>query len=104
MGTGDVRGATPLWVASFSANGGGLFGNDSEYRFESSPYEDNDLIGDLNGFSGGIGYSFGGSRLDLAFSRTEQDVNAFFFDSGINSAAMVNRINTNISLGYTFKF
>ena len=37
VGTGDVRGATPLWVASFSANGGGLFGNDSEYRFESSP-------------------------------------------------------------------
>lgn len=74
------------------------------YRFESSPYEDSDLVGDLNGFSGGIGYSFGGSRLDLAFSRTEQDVNAFFFDSGINSAAMVNRINTNISLGYTFKF
>ncbi|MEW2923193.1 aromatic hydrocarbon degradation protein [Muricauda sp. ANG21] len=74
------------------------------YRFESSPYEDSDLVGDLNGFSGGIGYSFGGSRLDLAFSRTEQDVNAFFFDSGINSAAMVNRINTNISLGYTIKF
>ena len=37
VGTGDVRGATPLWVASFSANGGGLFGDDSEYRFESSP-------------------------------------------------------------------
>ncbi len=74
------------------------------YRFESSPYENGDIVGDLNGFSGGIGYSFGGSRLDLAFSRTEQDVNMFFFDSGINSAAMINRINTNISLGYTMKF
>ena len=37
VGTGDVRGATPLWVAAFSANGGGLFGNDSRYHFESSP-------------------------------------------------------------------
>ena len=37
VGTGDVRGATPLWVAAFSANGGGLFGNDSEYHFESGP-------------------------------------------------------------------
>ena len=37
VGTGDVRGATPLWVAAFSANGGGLFGDDSEYHFESSP-------------------------------------------------------------------
>ena len=36
VGTGDVRGATPLWVAAFSANGGGLFGDDSRYHFESS--------------------------------------------------------------------
>jgi ankyrin repeat protein len=25
-GTGDMRGATPLWVAAYSANGGGFFG------------------------------------------------------------------------------
>ncbi len=37
VGTGDVRGATPLWVAAFSANGGGLFGDDSKYHFESGP-------------------------------------------------------------------
>jgi ankyrin repeat protein len=37
VGTGDVRGATPLWVAAFSSNGGGLFGDDSDYHFESSP-------------------------------------------------------------------
>ena len=36
VGTGDVRGATPLWVAAFSANGGGLFGEKSEYRYDSS--------------------------------------------------------------------
>ncbi len=37
VGTGDVRGATALWVAGFSANGGGLFGDDARYRFDSSP-------------------------------------------------------------------
>ena len=36
VGTGDVRGATPLWVAGFSANGGGLFGENSAYQFDSS--------------------------------------------------------------------
>jgi len=36
VGTGDVRGATPLWVAAFSANGGGLFGEDASYQFDSS--------------------------------------------------------------------
>jgi ankyrin repeat protein len=36
VGTGDVRGATPLWVAAFSANGGGLFGEDATYVIDSS--------------------------------------------------------------------
>jgi ankyrin repeat protein len=37
VGTGDVRGATPLWVAGFSANGGGLFGEEgTSYQFDSS--------------------------------------------------------------------
>ncbi len=74
------------------------------YRYEQSPYENGDTIGDLTGYSGGVGYNFGGSRLDLAFSRTERDVNTLLFDSGINSTASVNSINTNITLGYTLKF
>lgn len=36
VGTGDVRGATPLWVAAFSANGGGLFGEHATYVIDSS--------------------------------------------------------------------
>ncbi len=36
VGTGDVRGATPLWVAAFSANGGGLFGEGFSYQIDSS--------------------------------------------------------------------
>ena len=74
------------------------------YRFEESPYENGDWIGDLNGFSAGIGYNFGGSRLDLALSRTEQDVNTYFFDGGIDTSALVTMKNTNISLGYSIKF
>lgn len=74
------------------------------YRYEQSPYEDTDFVGDLNGFSAGIGYTFGANRLDLAYSRTEQDTNSFFFDGGVDSAALINRVNTNIALGYTFKF
>lgn len=74
------------------------------YRYDQSPYEDTDFVGDLNGFSAGIGYNFGASRLDLAYSRTEQDVNSYLFDGGVDNAALINRINTNISLGYTLKF
>lgn len=74
------------------------------YRIEESPYEDSNLIGELEGFSGGIGYDFGGSRLDLAFSRTEQDVNELFFEAGADNNALVNRVNTNLVLSYTLKF
>ena len=74
------------------------------YRFEESPYEKSSIIGDLTGYSGGIGYSFGANRLDLAYTKTEQDTNDLLFDSGASNSTLVNRINTNISLGFTMKF
>jgi hypothetical protein len=74
------------------------------YRYEQSPYANGTTIGDLNGFSAGIGYNFGGSRLDLAYSRSEQDVNEQLFDAGLTTPAMINRVNSNITLGYTLNF
>ena len=74
------------------------------YRFEQSPYADGNNIGDLNGYSGGIGYNFGGSRLDLAINRTEQDYNMQLFDTGITTPALINKQNTNVTLSYTLNF
>ncbi|KKK52288.1 hypothetical protein LCGC14_3106420, partial [marine sediment metagenome] len=74
------------------------------YRYDQSPYEDGNIIGDLVGVSGGLGYNFGGSRLDFAVNRTDQDVLRYFFDTGINTPAVVNQINLNFSLGYTLNF
>ena len=74
------------------------------YRYDQSPYEDGNIIGDLIGVSGGLGYNFGGSRLDFAVNRTDQDVLRYFFDTGINTPAVVNQINLNFSLGYTMNF
>ncbi|MEM0932976.1 MAG: outer membrane protein transport protein [Bacteroidota bacterium] len=74
------------------------------YRYEESPYENGEIIGDLIGYSGGIGYNFGPSRLDLAFVRTERDVNELLFTSGLDSSVDINQINTNITLSYSFKF
>lgn len=78
------------------------------YRFEQSPFADGGTnaggIGDLRAYSGGIGYSFGSSRLDLAFSRTDREVNEQLFTIGLTNAANVNRVNTNFTLGYTINF
>ncbi len=74
------------------------------YRFEQSPYTNGNTIDDLNGFSTGIGFNFGGSRLDFALSRTEQDMNERLFDTGLDTPAMITRINTNATLSYTLNF
>ena len=74
------------------------------YRFEQSPYVNGNTIDDLTGISTGIGYNFGGNRLDFAINRTAQDVNERFFDTGVTTPAMLNRINTNATLSYTINF
>ena len=73
------------------------------YRYEQSPYTDNEAWGDLDGYSAGIGYAFGASRLDFAFSRSEQEVPEAIFDLGLSNAA-VNRINRHFTLTYTINF
>ena len=74
------------------------------YRYEQSPYADGNIIGDLNGISGGVGVNFGGSRLEISVKRTEQDVLQYFFDTGINTPALLSQINTNVTIGYTMNF
>lgn len=71
------------------------------YRFESSPYEDGETVGDLEGYSLGLGFNFGGSRLDFAFSRSEQSSLNRLFVTGLPTPASVTNINTNILVGYT---
>ncbi|WP_405410188.1 OmpP1/FadL family transporter [Maribacter sp. Asnod1-A12] len=74
------------------------------YRFEQSPYANGNTIGDLNAVSGGIGYNFGGSKLDFALSRSQQDINERLFNAGITTPATINRSITNATLSYTINF
>ncbi len=74
------------------------------YRYEQSPYADDRIIGELNGYSAGLGYNFGASRLDLAVSRSERDSQENLFEVGFNTPANVNAVNTNVTLGYTLNF
>lgn len=83
-------------IERFSLRGG--------YRFEQSPYADGNTVGDLTAFSGGIGYDFGGSRLDLALSRSERDISLTLFDTGLPTPAAINGITTNATISYTLNF
>ncbi|ESU26280.1 hypothetical protein FLJC2902T_27600 [Flavobacterium limnosediminis JC2902] len=73
------------------------------YRFEESPYEDEKTIGNLNGFSTGIGYNFGFSRLDFAYAYSQRDQQVSLLSSFTDSATVTTKTN-NFFLTYTFGF
>jgi hypothetical protein len=74
------------------------------YRFEGSPYKNENTIGDLNSYSGGLGYNFGSTKLDLAYSYTERDSNQRFFESGLfNGAANITSKLNNVTLTLLFE-
>ncbi|MGS2763925.1 OmpP1/FadL family transporter [Sinomicrobium sp. M5D2P9] len=71
------------------------------YRYEQSPY-DSDMIGDLNGYSFGLGYDFGAARLDAAFNQFMRDYKSQLYETGLTSAANIDSRNTNVTLSLTF--
>lgn len=74
------------------------------YRFEESPYKVDAAFGDLIGYSGGLGYSFNNSRIDLSYANTHRNYNQSLISSGMNDQARINTKNDNVSLSYTVTF
>lgn len=72
------------------------------YRFEESPYEDDSFVGDLTGYSLGLGYNFGNTRLDLTFDQASRTVNNPLFSVGLTDAATVDAVNSNVTLSLAF--
>jgi long-subunit fatty acid transport protein len=73
------------------------------YRFEQSPYKNGTTVSDLTGYSGGIGYNFGTTKLDLAYSFAQRDYNTRMFSQGLTDSARINSKNSNISLTLVFE-
>jgi hypothetical protein len=74
------------------------------YRFEESPYKVDEAFGDLTGYTGGIGYNFGESRLDLAYSYDHRNSNLSFLSSGMTDQARISRYNNNVTVSYSINF
>ncbi len=74
------------------------------YRFEESPYKDGETVGDLNGYSLGLGYSFGNTKLDFTFDQWQRSsMNSFYsLMSGGAPSAMVDNKNTTFTLSLSF--
>ena len=72
------------------------------YRFEESPYNDDSFYGDLTGYSLGLGYNFGNTKLDLAFDQSDRTINNQLYSTGLTDAARIDGKNSNVTLSLAF--
>jgi hypothetical protein len=93
--TGELRLGGEYKIEKWSLRGG--------YRFEQSPYKNGTTVGDLKGYSGGLGYNFGNTKLDVSYSTSKRDSNQRFFSQGFTDEARINTINNNVSLTLLFE-
>lgn len=92
---GELRVGAEYKIKQLSLRGG--------YRFEGSPYKNGTTIGDTNSFSGGLGYNFGGTKLDLAYSYLERKSNQPFFSQGFTDGANITSKLNNVTLSLLFE-
>jgi hypothetical protein len=90
---GELRVGTEWRIKKVSLRGG--------YRYMESPYKNGTTMGPLTGYSAGLGYSFGISRLDLAYAWYQRKSDISTFTPGLTDAARVKTTNNNITLSYT---
>jgi hypothetical protein len=73
------------------------------YRFEGSPYKNSKTIGDLNSFSGGLGYSFGAIKLDFSYVNVHTTSQEQFFSQGFTESAKINTYKNNFTMTVLFE-
>jgi hypothetical protein len=73
------------------------------YRTEKSPYNNQTTIGNLTGYSGGLGYNFGGTKLDLTYSHSQREYQYQFFNVGMTDYSKINAVMNNIVFSITFE-
>ena len=93
--SGELRIGAEYKIERLSLRGG--------YRYEQSPYQNNTTIGDLTGYSGGLGYNFGSTKLDLSYAYAKRDTQQAFFSQGFTDGAKINAINNTVSLTLLFE-
>ncbi|MBF4493476.1 outer membrane protein transport protein [Flavobacterium sp. JLP] len=92
---GELRIGAEYKIQQLSLRGG--------YRFEGSPYKNGTTIGDLNSYSAGLGYSFGATKIDLAYSYLERKSNQGFFATGFTDGANISSKLNNVTLSLLFE-
>lgn len=72
------------------------------YRFEEGPYKD-ETVGDLNGFSLGLGYNFGSTSIDLSYDTAKIESQHQLYNVGLTDRANIESKIDNIFFTINFK-
>ncbi len=72
------------------------------YRFEESPYLDGITVGDLTGYSFGIGYNFGNTKLDITYDQSNRESATPLYNVGLTDSALIDRTDSNLTLSLSF--
>ncbi|WP_435578783.1 OmpP1/FadL family transporter [Gilvibacter sp.] len=74
------------------------------YRFEESPFQDSNLMGDLTGYSVGLGYALDNVKIDLSYSTAQQERSEALYATGLTTPTNIDQqldVYT-LSLGFFF--
>ncbi|KAF2330002.1 OmpP1/FadL family transporter [Flavobacterium nitrogenifigens] len=94
--TGELRIGGEYKIKQLSLRGG--------YRYEGSPYKNGITVGDLNSYSAGLGYNFGSTKLDLAYSYLERkSKEAFLASPGFTNGANITSKLNNVTMTLLFE-
>jgi hypothetical protein len=81
-------------VKQFSLRGG--------YRYEESPYKNGTTVGDLTGYSFGIGVNFGNTKIDLTYDQANRTSENQLYRLGLTDAALIDTRNSNVTFSVGF--
>jgi hypothetical protein len=68
------------------------------YKLEESPYNNTNFYGDLKGFSLGLGYNFGNTKVDLAYENSKRTLDSQLYNVGLTDAVRIDSENSNFTL------
>lgn len=91
----ELRIGAEYRIQAWSVRGG--------YRYEQSPYKNKTTIGDLAGYTAGVGLNFGGTKLDFSYATFSRDTKQGFFEQGLTDGAAINSKNNTVTLTLLFE-
>lgn len=73
------------------------------YRLEASPYRNIPTIGDLTGYSAGLGYNFGSTKVDFAYTLSQRNLQSNLFNIGLTDTVAIDSRQNNLTLSVIFE-